>query len=126
RSRPFGKDNCGRQRIKAKRCHRSFRSVIRGTSIGSLPPLPWVILTIAAICVQIKSDLNQPLLQALFDEEERRPLTVSELTEQVRSEIERRFANVWVEGEIVNFMAARSGHWYFTLHDDTTQIKAVC
>ena len=70
--------------------------------------------------------MDQPLLQALFEEEERRPLTVSELTEQVRSEIERRFANVWVEGEIVNFMAARSGHWYFTLHDDTTQIKAVC
>jgi len=70
--------------------------------------------------------LDQPLLQALFDEDERRPLTVSELTEQVRSEVERRFANVWVEGEIVNFTAARSGHWYFTLHDDTTQIRAVC
>lgn len=70
--------------------------------------------------------MTQPLLQALFEEEERRPLTVSELTEQVKSEIERRFANVWVEGEIVNFAAVRSGHWYFTLHDESTQIKVAC
>lgn len=67
-----------------------------------------------------------PLLQSLFDDEERRPLSVSELNGQVRGELERRFASVWVEGEIVNFTAARSGHWYFTLHDVDSQIKAAC
>ncbi|MBC7901129.1 MAG: exodeoxyribonuclease VII large subunit, partial [Saprospiraceae bacterium] len=66
------------------------------------------------------------LLQSLFDMEERRPLSVSELNAQVRSEIERRFASVWVEGEITNFMAARSGHWYFTLGDGSSQMKAAC
>ncbi len=66
------------------------------------------------------------LLQSLFDEEERRPLSVSELNAQVRSDLERRFASVWVEGEIVNFMAAASGHWYFNLNDGTAQIKCVC
>ncbi|CAN5475230.1 exodeoxyribonuclease VII large subunit [soil metagenome] len=71
--------------------------------------------------------MSKSLLQSLFDEtEERRPLTVSEINLQVRSEIERRFASVWVEGEIVNFMDARSGHWYFTLHDGLSQLKAAC
>lgn len=53
-------------------------------------------------------------------------MTVSELTAQVRGEIERRFRNVWIEGEIINFSAASSGHWYFTLHDATSQIRAAC
>ena len=51
-------------------------------------------------------------------------MTVSELNAQVRSEIERRFASVWVEGEITNFIEARSGHWYFTLGDGLSQLKA--
>jgi len=67
-----------------------------------------------------------PLLQFLFDEAERRPMTVSELNAEVREAVERRFASIWVEGEIVNFMAASSGHWYFNLNDGTAQIKCVC
>lgn len=51
---------------------------------------------------------------------------MSELNEQVKTEVEKQFADVWVEGEIVNFASAGSGHWYFTLHDETTQIKAAC
>lgn len=39
------------------------------------------------------------LLQSLFDEEERRPLSVSELNAQVRGELEKKFASVWVEVE---------------------------
>ena len=70
--------------------------------------------------------MESPLLQALFDQEERRPMTVSELNLRVREEIERRFRDVWVEGEIINFSEARSGHWYFTLHDATSKIKAAC
>jgi exonuclease VII large subunit len=42
--------------------------------------------------------MSQPLFNSLFDEVERRPLTVSELTESVRKAIEARFASVWVEG----------------------------
>jgi len=51
---------------------------------------------------------------------------VSELNAEVRTELERRFRDVWVEGEIVNFKVAASGHWYFTLKDASAQIKAVC
>jgi exodeoxyribonuclease VII large subunit len=70
--------------------------------------------------------MKSKLLQSLFDEEERRPLTVSELNEQVKAALEKGFASVWVEGEIVNFVAANSGHWYFTLHDGDSQLKAAC
>jgi len=70
--------------------------------------------------------VKHPLLQSLFDDEERRPLTVTELNTQVRHELERRFASVWVEGEIAGFTAAGSGHWYFTLHDESSQLHAAC
>ncbi len=70
--------------------------------------------------------MSRSLLQSLFDDEVRRPLSVSELNAQVKGEIERRFASVWIEGEITNFMAARSGHWYFTLGDGLSQLKAAC
>jgi exodeoxyribonuclease VII large subunit len=67
------------------------------------------------------------LLNSLFDDREtRRPLSVSELTAQVKGELELRFAWVWVEGEIVNFTPASSGHWYFNLNDGSAQIRAVC
>ncbi|MGI9105706.1 MAG: exodeoxyribonuclease VII large subunit [Pyrinomonadaceae bacterium] len=70
--------------------------------------------------------MKSPLLLSLFDETERRPLTVSELTSQVRGALENRFASVWVEGEITNFKAANSGHWYFTIKDETAQLHAKC
>ncbi len=66
------------------------------------------------------------LLDSLFDEEEKRPLTISELNEQVKGELERRFSSVWIEGEILDFFDAHSGHWYFSLHDGDSQIKAAC
>ncbi|MGH9880953.1 MAG: exodeoxyribonuclease VII large subunit, partial [Pyrinomonadaceae bacterium] len=70
--------------------------------------------------------MSQPLFHSLFDETERRPLTVSELTESVRRAIEARFASVWVEGEISNFKAHSSGHWYFTIKDEAAQLRAKC
>ena len=70
--------------------------------------------------------MKSKLLESLFDDQERRPLTVSELNEQVKGALERSFASVWIEAEIVNFVAASSGHWYFTLHDSFSQLKAAC
>lgn len=69
---------------------------------------------------------NQPLFNALFDETERKPLSVSELTNSIRIALESRFAAVWVEGEISNFKAHSSGHWYFTLKDSNAQLRAKC
>lgn len=70
--------------------------------------------------------MKSSLLQSLFDDEERRPQTVSELNEQVKAALEKGFAAVWIEAEIVNFVAAHSGHWYFTLHDGDSQLRAAC
>jgi exodeoxyribonuclease VII large subunit len=69
---------------------------------------------------------ENPLFEHLFAETERRPMTVSELNSEVRSILERRFASVWVEGEVTGFTRAASGHWYFGLNDGNSQIKAVC
>src|SRR2546427_10628223 len=70
--------------------------------------------------------MSQPLLASLFDETERRPVSVSELTAQIRGVLEKRFAAVWVEGEISNFRAHSSGHWYFTIKDELAQLRAKC
>lgn len=66
---------------------------------------------------------RQPsLLDNLF-EEPPRAVTVSELTGEIKLLLERRFAEVWVEGEISNFKRHTSGHWYFTLRDSGAQIR---
>jgi exodeoxyribonuclease VII large subunit len=70
--------------------------------------------------------MNQPLLASLFDETERHPLSVSELTQSIRGTLEKGFGSVWVEGEISNFRAISSGHWYFTLKDEFAQLRAAC
>jgi len=50
---------------------------------------------------------------------------VSELAAELRSEVERQFFDVWVEGEITDLRPAASGHIYFTLKDDSGQLSAV-
>ncbi|WP_020408114.1 exodeoxyribonuclease VII large subunit [Hahella ganghwensis] len=52
-----------------------------------------------------------------------RPLTVSELNRQARNLLEVSFMQVLVEGEISNFSAPSSGHWYFTLKDAKAQVR---
>lgn len=52
-------------------------------------------------------------------------LTVSELTLKIKKQLEERFEEIWVEGEISNFRNPSSGHYYFTLKDDKSQIRAV-
>ena len=66
------------------------------------------------------------IIDALFDEEENRPLSVSELSAMIKGELERKFSSVWVEGEIVGFSVSGPGHWYFSLKDADAQIKAAC
>ncbi|MBI4620700.1 MAG: exodeoxyribonuclease VII large subunit [Desulfobacterales bacterium] len=52
-------------------------------------------------------------------------LTVSELTQQIRLQLESNFDSVWVEGEISNLRSPSSGHLYFTLKDENSRIKTV-
>jgi exodeoxyribonuclease VII large subunit len=55
----------------------------------------------------------------------RRILTVSELTAHVRTLLEERFFEIWVEGELSNCRVWNTGHLYFTLKDANAQIKGV-
>ena len=49
--------------------------------------------------------------------------SVSKLNEKVQLTLERVIGSVWVEGEISNFIRAQSGHSYFSLKDDTSQLR---
>ncbi|EHK0943962.1 exodeoxyribonuclease VII large subunit [Citrobacter farmeri] len=49
--------------------------------------------------------------------------TVSRLNQTVRLLLEQEMGQVWISGEISNFSQPSSGHWYFTLKDDTAQVR---
>ena len=50
-------------------------------------------------------------------------LSVSDLNREAKRLLESHFDWVWVEGEIGNFTAASSGHWYFSLKDVDAQVR---
>ncbi|HRK12833.1 MAG TPA: exodeoxyribonuclease VII large subunit [Prosthecobacter sp.] len=52
-------------------------------------------------------------------------LTVSQLTREIREVLEGRVGSVWVEGEISNHRLQTSGHQYFTLKDEGSQVSCV-
>ena len=56
---------------------------------------------------------------------QRHILTVSELTSQIKSQLETKFPFIWITGEISNFRVPVSGHFYFSLKDSRSQINAV-
>ncbi len=60
-----------------------------------------------------------------FRPPDRRVWTVRDLVAAVRTHIEREYGDTWVEGEISNFRAHDSGHLYFTLKDQNSQVRAV-
>src|SRR5271163_409940 len=55
----------------------------------------------------------------------RRALTVSELTVRIRDLLAKGFNDLLVEGEISNCREAQSGHIYFTLKDERSQVRCV-
>jgi exodeoxyribonuclease VII large subunit len=60
-----------------------------------------------------------------FKPPERRVWNVRDLVAAVRTHIEREYNDIWVEGEISNFRAHDSGHLYFTLKDQNSQMRVV-
>ncbi len=52
-------------------------------------------------------------------------LTVSQLNDNIKTFLEEAFGSLWVEGEVSNLRRPQSGHVYFTLKDDKSQIRAV-
>ena len=60
-----------------------------------------------------------------FRPPDRRIWTVRELVSAVRTHIEREYSDCWVEGEISNLRSPDSGHLYFTLKEESAQIRVV-
>jgi exodeoxyribonuclease VII large subunit len=56
---------------------------------------------------------------------QRRIWKVGELAAELRSEVERVFSDMWIEGEISDLRPAASGHVYFTLKDESAQLSVV-
>ncbi len=52
-------------------------------------------------------------------------LTVSQLTALLKGTVEESFYDLWVSGEITGVTHHRSGHIYFTLKDEASQIKGI-
>lgn len=52
-------------------------------------------------------------------------LTVTQLNDIIKDVLEEAFGSVWVEGEISNLRRPQSGHTYFTLKDEKSQIRSV-
>ncbi len=50
--------------------------------------------------------------------------TVTKLNRLARSILESEIGMIWLSAEISNFVAASSGHWYFTLKDERAQVRA--
>ena len=69
--------------------------------------------------------VNQESDLPLFAAVGRKFLTISELNELVKGTLESRLDAMWVQGEVSNFRVPPSGHFYFTLKDDKSQIAAV-
>jgi exodeoxyribonuclease VII large subunit len=60
-----------------------------------------------------------------FRPPERRVWTVRDLVTSVGTHVEREYSDVWVQGEISNLRLQNSGHLYFTLKDENSQISVV-
>src|SRR3954469_893667 len=54
---------------------------------------------------------------------ERRIFSVTDLTLRVRDTLEQSIGQVWVEGELSNCRVWNTGHLYFTLKDDRSQLR---
>jgi exodeoxyribonuclease VII large subunit len=72
--------------------------------------------------VLIKSGKSEGNMQTA-DLQQPNIYTVSRLNNEVRLMLENHFQFVWVEGEISNFAAPHSGHWYFSLKDANAQVR---
>lgn len=59
------------------------------------------------------------------ENEERRIYQVSEINHLSKMQLESAFRDIWIEGEISNLKSPQSGHLYFSLKDDKSQISAV-
>jgi exodeoxyribonuclease VII large subunit len=56
-------------------------------------------------------------------QKERKALSVTQLVRKMKRAIESGVGKLWIEGEVSNLKKQASGHWYFSLKDDGSQIQ---
>ena len=66
--------------------------------------------------------MNTPIIND-FISDEPKIFSVSEINRLVKKVLTDSFDSVWIKGEISNFTKASSGHWYFTIKDNTSQVR---
>lgn len=59
------------------------------------------------------------------ESDDRRIYKVSEINRLSRAALESQFSDIWLTGEVSNLSRPQSGHLYFSLKDDKSQISAV-
>ncbi|MCB9800052.1 MAG: exodeoxyribonuclease VII large subunit [Candidatus Omnitrophica bacterium] len=69
--------------------------------------------------------MDLPFTSKLDQDQDKRIYTVSQINREIRMILETRFAQFWIEGEVSNFKHHSSGHMYFSLKDNSSQIGAV-
>ena len=52
-------------------------------------------------------------------------ISVTELNTSAKKLLERDFSSIWVTGEVSNFRSYDSGHWYFKVKDENSEIQCV-
>ena len=73
--------------------------------------------------LQTHEDLSEP--EELYSSDGVQVYSVTDLSMAIKSQLEGAFPQVWVKGEISNFAIPPSGHFYFSLKDSKSQVKAV-
>jgi exodeoxyribonuclease VII large subunit len=91
---------------------------------GVLVPEVGAELTIPAI-EPVTSDSAGPSLSQPDVQSQPVVLSVSELTAAIQGTLQNEFSSIRVCGEISELSRPQSGHHYFTLKDDESQIRAV-
>lgn len=65
------------------------------------------------------------MLDHLISPTNEQVLNVTELTRRIKAQLESRFAQIWVHGEVSNLRRQSSGHLYFSLKDAGSQLPCV-
>lgn len=61
--------------------------------------------------------------ELIFKKDEQSIISVSELNKKAKSLLEKGIPKLWIEGEISNLAKPASGHMYFSLKDEMSQIR---
>lgn len=69
--------------------------------------------------------MQQEQVESLQQADQPHVYSVSSLNQAIKAHLEGEFPQVWLKGEISNFKIPPSGHFYFSLKDKNSQIRAV-